>query len=649
MERFRTRDNNGRYIPKCPDDSKYLEKEVGNIKYKKKKHESQVYLNDDGTFSDIHCEYEKKKEKKREGKKSPNSYCKIANSEIELKEKRIEKKGYKPFSFPLSAPINNTCRISLPNDYNYKSIHVENAFLKTNQLTFQDSFSCDPSQPSFNQILFTEGLIVNSNILKLTTGECVEVPKTWTPIDSFSLINPVILNSDVDYYCQIRLCIPFHNILGKCQPIYLLETCNAVPNDLQYVPFQIDNIVDCNTIIASPQKVECKTHIPSTFNPTMMLLLPPLGPCQISDFLTQNLCNSTVISYNSTDCEYVVQQKCPNRIKTMKKILTCENPNYIAKIPNKKYTTAQELYPEIQRSMNPLLVTPESNTIIINDIPNVIEYGEYENIIDFCSSLEDIINNNLGWVGCLKRLVIGYNFEKGEFNFIKSGPFSIEFGANSLQKTLGFNNTKYAGNNIYASDNQVFFINVTNNFKYQSPSNRYISSYDSINDVISIRSISRVQYLILMIPGYVVPEGFGLCNGDNFVIPFEFLCDSPFTNYLDFSPKLCGKEYNSAFAVTKLLGPPSILYMVIPEITNEIVVTPSGCCDSNFKSAMAILYLQGSGNTYKTKCCKPCKDICTSQNVEKPVKCLSILFYTDTGVSYYLNNMTGVINFKLCV
>ena len=628
----RTRDKSGKYIP--GSSANYVKMEPFL--------EKEVFIRDGKFHSAKGCNVDKACCEQQVVEKHiiPKS-----SQEIEQRQRERKGKGYTPFKFLMSAPVNACCEICLPGDWNYRAIHVEDAFLQTNNLTFREALCCDDDRfcndrPSLNEIWFTEGLIVECNEIKLTTGKCIIKSKTWTCIEDFQFLDP---KSPNEFKC-IELDVPCHKLSGHNITIFLLESCNFNPHEIQWWPFCIEEIVDSNTIIASPKRNgKAPLFIPDTFSPDIMLVLPPLGECQIAEFVVDGLPDMCV-TWNGECQEYQVSQKsCSNRIHHVSKIIPKEADHILARVSPKRYVRASDLVPEIQRSMNPPLVLTSNQNITINGIIVSLDVREYTNAQDLALNLESKINVTLGWSGIFQEITVTYNDQTGRFVLNRIAPFTMEFGVNSLIDLLGFSDYVFVGNKEYISNFQIYYVSCI-------PSNRYLASYDCANDLISVRAVSKANYMSFFIPGYVPDEFYGFCPGNNFVIPFSFACGSPLTSYLQFQQKGCFLEWISTVGVSRLLGPPPILYMVIPELENDIVVSDCECLKSLFSAAMAILYLDGNGRTYKSKSVGCQNELTWKKNVSKDNLCkLTVRFYTECGIEYCLNSCQGVINLCLNV
>src|SRR5690606_22618399 len=155
---------------------------------------------------------------------------------------------------------------------------------------------------------------------------------------------------------------------------------------------------------------------------------------------------------------------------------------------------------------------------------------------DLAMEIQSKINENMGWNTIQSCISVGYDDNTGRFIFRRVGPFRLEFKENSLKDILGFSNYPYIGNVEYISNYQVYYVTREKGLYCKNPNNRYLSFYDHSNDLISIRAVSRTDYLTYMIPD---SEEILPYPGHNFVLPFAFLCDSPFTSLLEFQEKGC--------------------------------------------------------------------------------------------------------------
>jgi|GEM_PF-6164814 len=576
--------------------------------------------------------------------------CKInLECEMDTRKKNRNPKGYESLQFTLSTPVNDCNTIFLPSEWNFKSIHVDDIFIQINNITFRDSFWCTnqnvecTNHPSLNEIWFTEGVIATCNEIKLNiSGKCIIKPKTWNDIQIFEFCDPLPSGTE---FKKIKLRVPCHNISGECPVVYLLENCKFLPLEIQFWPFQIDNIIDKNTILVSPKGNDCKIPIPNTFSPTILLCLPPLGECNIAEYV-MDATKEIFVNWNCECREYEIDTKCNKRNFKVAKILPRESEYFLARISPKKYKDASELYPEIQRAMNPPLVTDKNRNIKINDVSVSITIREYLDANDLAQELEDQINSSLGWVEIVQEITVSYNDQCGKFSLCRIGPFKMEFPDNSLIDLLGFSDYVFIGNKLYTSNYSIFYISVNTVCNSIVPSNRYIASYDSINDLISINAISQSNYMSFMIPGYIPDDNYHYYLGHNFVLPFGFLCESPFTSYLNFTEKNCFTQWISSVGVSNLLCPPPILYFVIPELENDIIISKEKC----FTSAMAILYLDNNCKTYKAKCSGCLNNLTWKKNVSKENLCkLTVKYFTETGIEYCLYGSRGIINLCLSV
>ncbi len=619
----RTRDQNGKYIP------------GSNSHYVKMEPQKDIYLRD-GKFHSRQVQSEWEKEA---------SHSLKSKEEIEERKKQRNGRGYDPFKFTLSAPFNGNQYICLPEEWSYKAIHVEDVYIQTNQLTFRDALMCcTEDKPALNEIWFTEGALVDCEEIKLPIGKCIFKTKTFMCIEYIEY-----LDAYQDGFKHLKITVPCHNVGKLCKTIYLLENLKFVPNEIQYWPFIVEDILDADTLLVAPKKNGCKFVIPNTFCPDTMLTLPPLKEVEIAQFV-QECIPDICIKWDCNCKEYQVEIKCPERTIKIPKLLPKENEFFLARISPKRYEHAYELYPEIQRAMNPPLVTSNNQNITINGVLVQATIREYMDAHEFAEELQNKINMTLGWNGIFQELCITYNEDAGRFIFKRFAPFEMQFGCQSLINLLGFSDYSFVGNQQYISNYQVYYVSVNRSCLQFIPSNRYIASYDKINDLISIRAVSKADYMKFMIPGYIPDEFYKFCHGNNFVLPFTFVCGSPFTEYLSFMEKGCFMEWISAIGVTRLLGPPPILYLVIPELENDIFIANDACLLQLFSSAMAILYLEPNGKTYKSKATACQNGLTWNRNVYKESICkLTLQFYTENGIQYCMIDSRGVINLCMSV
>lgn len=559
----------------------------------------------------------------------------------ECRKKERKCRGYESFRFTLSTPLSGFPKVCLPCDFAYKAIHLEDAYIQSDPIVFNDALCCG-QDATLNQIWFTEGIINKCNDVKLTIGKCFIKSKTFTPIESFELFGPTVDGG----FKQILIKVPCNNICGSCNIIYLLETCKLNPSNVQFWPFVVE-CMEGDYITASPRKNNKQNvYIPADFTPCDMLILPPLCPEQIADYVNDSGLDICV-TWNPKREEYEVIYKCTPTKTVTKKLIVGEGEYYLARITPKKYSTAAELVPEIQRAMNPPLVTPTTNSITINDIVVTVDVREYEDPTILADHIEVNINNTLGWNDPLSSISVNYDDITGRFALSRVGPFKLSFNANSMRSLLGFSDYTYFGNNQYISNYQVYYVMKDAKCRYENPNNRYVASYDSINDLISIRAVSKSSYLQQLIPGFIHDIWYIYYPGNNYVLPFSFLCGSPFTNYLGFQEKGCFLEWISSVGISCLLTPPPLLYVYIPQLENDVIVST---CDKPFiKSAMAVLYLESNIKAYKTKCLPP-NDLTDKKNVTRDkLSCLDLEFYTEQGTKFCFQNIRGVINWRVCV
>lgn len=116
--------------------------------------------------------------------------------------------------------------------------------------------------------------------------------------------------------------------------------------------------------------------------------------------------------------------------------------------------------------------------------------------------------------------------------------------------------------------------------------------YDSHEDVITIRSVSKLSYLENVVMGFVPDEHYQKTPGHNFLIPFSLVPEySNATNYLGFyAANGC---IQTEKGVSHLMNPPPVLYLVIPEIEGDIVMNED--FGGKFANCSAVLYLGGDG------------------------------------------------------
>lgn len=752
--------------------------------------------------------------------KKDSSSCSSQDIVRSNRSKQRQKRGYESFCFTLSAPIDVCCSVQLPLEWNYRSIHVENAFVQTNGVTFRDTLqgaccnnnygptneitrcnTTNDADKTLNEIRFTEGLWTYEPELRLTTGGCFRKQPTISNIEFFELLNPRIGGNGsniVEGFTRIKVSVQPCNLLREGEIVFLLESQKIIPEQIQFWPFRvvesscsptsnemileptkpIQSNRNCGTRVSSslcdPSMVGALSNsnvnerhnplgpvlIPVTFSPTTILVLPLMGEeciakavsddessccrcvtwnCEtgeyevqeISESMSNNNCDKSVYTCNSSSVK-------PNgRSFTTQKILAAEGDYYISRISSRKYHDGFTLAKEIQRCMNPPLVSHLSGNLRINGTLIVIPPREYKNATQLAQSIQNAINSTLGWWNnptCEVR--VNYDTFSGSFCISRSVPFRLEFllppnppppatdafdiaRTVTLAELLGFSGHQvYVGNRQYNSNFPIYYVSnvscsrrclgaqlsnissFTENFC--NPSNRYLCMYDVSNDLLTVSAVSKTDYLAflqtttqptppsMMIGSVAIDSSwYEVTPCHNFAVPFAFCSDSPLTNFLGFYSKCNSgscfppsgtscitQDWISSIGVSSLLSPPPILYLMIPELENDIkVALPPDCigkkgaidrccptgrrrsdqlCDNGrtitLSSAMAILYLESNGRTYKTQNSLGCNDMTRDKNIRcDNIKMVTFLFYTETGTQYHLNDSRGVVNLKLTV
>lgn len=619
----KTRDENGRYIP------------GSMLKYHNL---APVYDRTKRVDNDDVCLIDGKFQKTKQGGTSGRD---IVEKTTKNSDRTTDKQS---FCFTLSSPIMGDNEICLPSEFTYRSIHVEDVCIYTNSMIFGDVLCCSKDS-ALNEIWFTEGLIIQCNDIRLSEGgRSIVKSKTFTKIDTFELVSPWS-NGEVGFK-QIRVNVPCHNLSGNlsCMEVFLLETSKHSPNDIQYWPFLIDSVQnDCITLTPKRNGKHIML-IPPEFRPEDMLILPPLGPEQIAEFINESVCNLNV-RYECNKKEYEIYDD--RKKLTTKRILPGESEYFLARITPRKYKNAEKLVPEIQRSMNPPLITSMNNTITVNGTTVSVTIGEYSNAHDLAREVQTQINKDMGWDNIQNCISVGYDDNTGRFIFRRVGPFRLEFKENSLKDVLGFSDYPFIGNVEYISNYQVYYVTREKGLYCTTPNNRYLAFYDHVNDLISIRAVSRTDYLDFLLP----QSEYHGCPypGHNFVLPFAFLCDSPFTSLLEFQEKGCFLEWISTIGVSDILGPPPILYMIVPGIEGDIMVSKETCNRCNFTTAMAQLCLESNKKMYKSKSL-PINELTKKKNIfnDRLYK-FKVQFFTERGIEYCFDDSRGVINFRVCV
>lgn len=259
---------------------------------------------------------------------------------------------------------------------------------------------------------------------------------------------------------------------------------------------------------------------------------------------------------------------------------------------------------------------------------------------------------------------------------------------------MGFSDYLLTGNSRYVSNFQVYYVNKENSpissCDTVIPSNRYLASYDQCNDLISIKAVSKADYTRLLLLSPDPPCNYVFCPGNNFVLPFRFLCDSPLTTDLEFVQKgEMSLEWISAVGVSYLIKPPQFLYLKIDQVEGDVLVTrcpddeawccckkrqstlrltcgngqntktgnSSSCCDFAGNSSKttivekysALLQLNDCGNKYSTFCLQgdertACRNL-NRDNINK----LSVAFFDWRGRQYNTCGQRILVNLAVCV
>lgn len=173
---------------------------------------------------------------------------------------------------------------------------------------------------------------------------------------------------------------------------------------------------------------------------------------EIADFI-QAYYKDAHVSYSKRDMQYAVENKSSGMTNFFKRLLPKEGEVFTTKISSRRFKEPEQLVREIQRCMNPPLVTVENNKIVIDEDNIEITCREYTHE-QLCKEIENKVNETKGWKAPSSLLHVSY--ENGRYTLERVAPFRIDFCDDNLGDILGFTDAPMFGRSIYTSHFEVF-------------------------------------------------------------------------------------------------------------------------------------------------------------------------------------------------
>jgi hypothetical protein len=585
---------------------------------------------------------------------TPTKTKPIKPSESELNNRRKEMKGYENFRYPLSCSLPAThIDISKSLEHSIQGIFVEDVSMhQTNNIIFPQD---DDSEITSNDIYFTEGFIIRDNYNRLTCGLNVDLAKTWNIIEEFELSIATVNSTGHTFYKEIHVIIPNHCIFPKTT-VYLLEKVGLKPdltsNDNStgsfLIPFTVQTVNE-DHVICIPKKFRGHTPlIPKSFEPSVLYIPPLVEKNDLCEILNQALVHQSVtVAWNNSTEQYNVYQKDKNHAVSYPTMFPGEKDIFRTKISPRPYANIQDFCQELERCLNPPIVTLSNKSFSINGKLITLEEGEYTTV-NLCKHIEGKVMATMEW-DLINNVSVSYHY--GVWSLERISPFTLEFAKDSIIERMGFTEQHSPPKTKFTSQFPVFY--PFTRAAMEMPFNRYVVRYDEKFDQFAIHPVSKNQLMKSLYSREHSHSEKDHIVMNQLVFPFKIIDEiTPFIKTLPM--KIHDQYYISSTGISSSLSCPNVLYLVIPELEGSIKVNGV----SKFSSCMAILHLLPNKKSYKSQ--NMFKHGLLSEEVENSspkrinikdsTKQLTLKFYTVHGDLYdVISNWSGNISLSIIV